>query len=196
MAEKVGYYLTESDRAAIRELIDHRIRSYLGGFSDSVPPGSAGIYVARVEDDAIPALTPKGEDTYDHPGVAVCEVYQILPSVTEGEDWDLTPVSNYKLPVFNLTESELPTDQWLLVHRTKQGLFVASPGASLPSGTTLNDILYWNPEEETWVVLPSPCSGTGSGSCGTTNYVLVIIEGTLQWAEVEEFVCPSGTGTV
>ena len=129
-----GYYLSDADRQSLRLLVSQYVSQGLDQLGRGrVPPGSANIYVARVGDTALPALTPKGSDAYDHPGVVACGVYQILPSVAAGEDWDLTPVSDFSVPVFNLTQSALATDQWLLVHRTKQGFFVASMGGGTSS---------------------------------------------------------------
>lgn len=196
MPEPQGYYLTKDDRQAIRLLVQQYAREHLGQ-GDPIPGQCGDVYLARVGDTPLPALTPAGVDDYDHPGVVACDLYQILPSIASGESWDLTPISDHSVPVFNLTESELTTGAWLLVNRTKQGLWVASPTASLPRGTCTNDILYWDAVEGGWEILQAPDGcGTGSGS-GTSGpgYILTVIGGVLQWSEMAEFECPSGTGS-
>jgi len=132
-----GYLLTGQDRDKIQKLIGDS-KSFQIQFKDPISNnGSPEIYIAKPhknsEDnvDGIPALIPKGEDTYDHPGCAACDVYIIVDG-SGSEDWDLMPISGFSLQVYNLTNSNLGND-WLLVSRDKSGRWIAqrtSPSSS------------------------------------------------------------------
>jgi hypothetical protein len=52
----------------------------------------------------------------------------------------------------------------------------SSAALGIPSGTTTNDLLYWDQTEDEWVILAAPAT---SG-----KFILLITDGTMAWQEV------------
>jgi hypothetical protein len=122
------YLLSKEDRSKLQKLIKEHDMSRVNHRGQDSTPISPEVYIAKVQDDpgSIPALKPAGADDYDHPGCAVCDIYQIMPS-DSSENWDLMPISNFSQPVYNLSSSGIGKD-WLLVIRDKAGRWIACVG--------------------------------------------------------------------
>jgi hypothetical protein len=135
-----GYLLSEYDRQVLQKLLDDHGMSRIQHTPQEAILGAPEVYVAKVQASpgSIPALVKAGSgESYDHPGYASCDIYQILPGV-ESENWDLTPISGLSFPVFNLSTSEI-ADDWILVIRSKSGHWIASitnPGFDRITGLT------------------------------------------------------------
>jgi hypothetical protein len=135
-----GYLLSEYDRQVLQRLLDDHGMSRIQHTPQEAILGAPEVYVAKVQTSpgSIPALVKAGAgESYDHPGYASCDIYQILPGV-ESENWDLTPISGLSYPVFNLSTSEI-ADDWILVIRSKSGHWIASitsPGYDRITGLT------------------------------------------------------------
>jgi hypothetical protein len=135
-----GYLLSEYDRQVLQKLLDDHGMSRIQHTPQETILGAPEVYVAKVQTSpgSIPALVKAGSgESYDHPGYASCDIYQILPGV-ESENWDLTPISGLSYPVFNLSSSEI-ADDWILVIRSKSGHWIASitnPGFDRITGLT------------------------------------------------------------
>jgi len=122
-----GYLLSEADRQKLQQLINDRGTTRIQHIAQDTILGAPEVYIAKVQSDpgSIPALVKAGEgESYDHPGYASCDIYQIHPGI-ESANWDLTPISKLSFPVFNLSTSEI-TDDWILVIRSKSGYWIAS----------------------------------------------------------------------
>jgi hypothetical protein len=134
--------LTDDDRKKVQRAVD-AVRP-LGGPTGMLG-GSPDIYVAKAPEGGIAALVPKGADDYDHPGFAVCQIYQIMPSNASGESWDLQPMSGMDVPVFNLSGIPIDEDCWMVVVRSKEGMWLcagqltppAIPGTGTDSGENI-----------------------------------------------------------
>ena len=138
-----GYLLSEADLQKLRKLLSEHGMSRVQPQPNETLPGTPEVYVAKVKTDpgSIPALTPKDSDAYDHPGCAMCDIYQIMLNSSDG--WDLVPISGMAFPVYNLTTTEIG-DDWLLVVRDKSGKWVAtvSGGDAVRWGKLDGDLAY------------------------------------------------------
>jgi hypothetical protein len=130
-----AYLLSEEDRSKLQKLMGEHGMSVVRHQPPPPIGGSPEVYVAKVQDDpdtgdpgSIPALIQAGNDDYDHPGCAVCNIYQIMPS-DSSEDWDLVPISSFSFPVYNVSANGVGSD-WLLVIRSKSGHWLAVTGGS------------------------------------------------------------------
>lgn len=134
-----AFFLTAEDCNKLSRLIaEHGLTKIVHRQEDWLP-GTPEVYVARPNSAAgtgtgsgatVPALTPKadGED-YDHPGYALCDIYQFTWKAAGG-NWDITPISDYSQPVFNISPTAIG-DTWFLIIKTKQGHWIASYSSPL-----------------------------------------------------------------
>jgi hypothetical protein len=139
-----AYLLSDSDLQKLRKLLGEHGMSKVQHQPLSPLPGSPEVYVAKVKDNpgSIPALKLKDTDDYDHPGCAMCDVYQIMPS-SSSEDWDLVPISGLGFPVYNLTTIDIG-DDWLLVVRDKSGRWIAAVPTEAKHWGVLDGELAYN----------------------------------------------------
>ncbi|MFH1328083.1 MAG: hypothetical protein ABIH76_04470 [Candidatus Bathyarchaeota archaeon] len=128
-----AYLLSEKDRQKIAKMLHEYSMSHEDNPQPPKPIAlSQDVYIAKVqpvdaEPGIIPALIPKGEDNYDHPSYAICDMYQIISS-TSGEDWDLMPMSGSSFPVYNLSTSEVNGNDYFLAVKNKAGCWIALGG--------------------------------------------------------------------
>jgi hypothetical protein len=124
------YYLDREDRENFLALVADLRRRGVGKGS---PPASRDddhlspeIYVARTPSGGIPALGENGTGTSgdDVPGSATCQIYRVALSTEI-----LTPVWSFSKKVYNLNESAVLGDKWILVVRDKYGDWFHAAGA-------------------------------------------------------------------
>lgn len=123
------YILSEDDRDDIRRLLAaHRSTSIRHGSPETML-GTPEVYVARIQDGEIEALTEgTGEGEYDHPGFKSCEVYQIVYD-SDNTRYDLIPISGADKLVFNISGTGI-SDSWFLVVADKRGNWIAVTGGA------------------------------------------------------------------
>lgn len=148
-----AYLLSEEDRNKLRKLMGEHGASGIVHQPQEKIQSAPDVYIAKVKTDpgSIPALTPKGDDDYDHPGMAMCDIYQVTYNSSLSK-YDLVPISGLRFPVFNLTKGDIG-DDWLLVIKDKSGRWVASAGGAVATSwfqlLTDNDLesylAYGNP---------------------------------------------------
>lgn len=192
---------SEQDRVILQDLINVRKRQLQN--TPSRPPTERSwdetedhqapeVYVAKPQTSAgIPALleasigvgtgSPIGTgtldsgSTYDEPGKAECDIYQILVDGTSG-DPELHPVTEFSHIVHNITKSALSQD-WVQIHRTKYGKWLALPG---PPGLQMFELLESLNQFSGDIVLAArkfwnPSADSGNGGyivdCDDTFYV-------------------------
>jgi len=124
-----AFYLTDADRQALQEMLVQwrRMRGNIPLRSgDDVGHQAPEIYVAKPQESSgIPAMTPAaGTATFDEPGEALCDIYQIV--VTAGVP-EIQPTGLEKT-VYNVSTTAI--DQVLVVvKRDKYGRWLAeAPG--------------------------------------------------------------------
>jgi hypothetical protein len=161
-----GYLLSANDRDKLQRLLatsparghdpDHH---GLGDTSD--------IYVAKVQpnDDDTPgsidALTPAADDeNYDHPGCAVCDIYQV--SITE-EGYSLVAISGLSFPVYNITSSAI-ADDWILVAKSKSGHWMAVVGGA-PAKTDIFQMIV-DMDDDAYEGLANPLTDLNGSPSG------------------------------
>lgn len=120
-----AYLLTEADRNEIRKLIAEERRRYGGTAQRPHLEGedyqTPEVYVAKTPVDV---GIPSRVDAI--PGWADCYVYRLL--LISG-DYTLSPVSNLTKRIYNLSDSVVDADIWVLAIRDKFGKwFLASAG--------------------------------------------------------------------
>jgi hypothetical protein len=149
-----AYFLSDRDRAIIENLL----RQHRAG--PQTPPRwpseqynqTPDVFIAKpLTDTGIPALERGIGTGYDLPGYAECKIYKIVWEYGSGPQ--LQPIANATFQVYNVLANDLEQD-WIIVQRTKQGFWVATPTATFTSFLwgKLDDELGWG--------IP----GTGSGS--------------------------------
>lgn len=140
MSDKV-YFLTESDRRKLAEVVDYvdsmrrnvKLRS-----QDATPSQAAEVYVALTPAAGIPAMVVGGVST-DNPPKATCAIYQILPDEKAGTANRMMPVTYSSVDVYNVTSSAIAGSIWVLAVKDKYGNWVVAGvagtggGASTPS---------------------------------------------------------------
>ena len=147
--------LSTTDVALLQHVIDKERRDRVNlpprppmerSFSEAEDHQAPEVYVAKPQTDAgIPKLLPSGTGTgtdvsgssYDEPGVAECDIYQILVDATSG-DPELH-VIGLNLNVHNLSASDLEQG-WITVIRTKFGKWVAVTADSGETITVVTNI--------------------------------------------------------
>lgn len=125
-----GYYLSESDRQILNELIrDYRSRSSTTSTRAVQRPeyyANADIYLARTPDTGIPALTEAtGASNYDTPGSATCYIYKVSTDGTTGES-SIKPVDQTRRKVFNVSHEDIGGNRWIVVVKDKFGSWFAT----------------------------------------------------------------------
>lgn len=185
------YVLNESDKQAIQELLaDKRnrrnpLRTQHPGETSQSPE----VYIARTPYAGIPALalepgTASGQEN-DQPGYADCTIYQIL---NEGSVPSLEQTGAIPKRVYNLSESSLPGDTWVVAVRDKFGSwFALTPVGGFTGCKAIFDACT-NERDYLWYVnglltnRNDPCPGceeppetTGTGT--GTEYVEFVCEG-------------------
>lgn len=148
--------LTDSDKKQLKEII-HQVRSLPQNPRNRpavVEPdhNAPDVYVARTPSGGIPAMTrgpfPTGTGSgtadYDDPGQAECEIHQLVnftDPVTGLQDGDLIDVQ-FTRTVWNISDSPIPGNSWILAVRDKFGVWFAppiAPASSVPGLTVQND---------------------------------------------------------
>lgn len=145
-----GYLLSEEKLKKLNEHLDpsHAQRAKKPQKNPVQQPlnNSAEVLVVQTPDDeaetnGIDALVKKtGDEDYDHPGFAECDICQITPSVTTGKDFDVVPILEGKRIVFNLSETPIEKSKQLLAVKDKFGNWIAAQsGSSLTPGFLYDD---------------------------------------------------------
>lgn len=143
MADAEGYYLTEEDRNALRELLDRELRGRRHGRSRySLPEEtsqSPDVYVAHIPPAGIPAIdvgvtTGTGSWNDDTPSSAECGIYRLVES---GGTYDLKPIGITR-KVYNIANSAVQGNIWAIVQRDKFGTWYTSVASSSFSGCRLH----------------------------------------------------------
>lgn len=125
------YFLTEEQAAMIQEVLDyhrgHITPSRSQGLVTEVPNPASDCYVARIPSGGIEACDLSGSP--DEPGRAECDIYRIWEGYYgTGASPDLRNLS-FKRMVYNLTPAKVPGSIYVLVHKTKFGVWVLGRGA-------------------------------------------------------------------
>jgi hypothetical protein len=114
------------------------------------------VYVVQPQDMAfIPGLllandpdvnsgTGSNPDEYDHPGVAECDVFRVVPQGTATDDngdtlADLVPLGSLSPMVYNLTEFPIVTAANLVALRSKAGQWLGIPLINAIVGRTMEN---------------------------------------------------------
>lgn len=136
------FLLSDADRLKLQKLMsEHNISRVTHQPPDPLSQAPE-VYIAKVQDDpgSIPALEAAGEgESYDHPGVANCDIYQVYPGTSSGE-WDLVPISNFSQPVYNIYSSTFD-DEWIIVVKAKSGHWLVTSGSPSIRRFELKDAL-------------------------------------------------------
>jgi hypothetical protein len=138
-----GYVLSDADRAAVQRLIAREVGQIRNTVNrpgnlqtDLADHPAPEVYAVKTPSDGIPALqqlgTGTGSSNAATPGSADCELYQI---VEDGSSVTLERLADdSKVTVYNLSQSDLPANTWLLAVRDKFGNYFAAAGGG--SGTS------------------------------------------------------------
>jgi hypothetical protein len=121
------------------------------------------VYVAKAQADGIPALTPAsgtGPGDLDKPGKGVIDIYQLLEDTVDVPE--LRQTTGLIKTAYNLTQTAIIEDDWLLAMRTKYGKWITfplslgligfildedHPSKGIPFDITLG---IWNPSSLEW----------------------------------------------
>lgn len=207
MADPAGYWLSERDRDALRDLLEdfrgrrgQRDRAY-------TPPGlptAPEVYVARTPPGGIPALSTAGTGTGtsgidDVPGSADCAVYQV---VDVDDTFRIQSVEGLFRTVLNLASAAVAGNTWIKIDRDKYGRWLANVPDPAPG-----------PECRDVVPLPTQfCTTSETVDFGGTVGVKTFLTGlTIEWELFDvctgkfiepafclpssEVCCGTGTGT-
>jgi hypothetical protein len=168
-----GYLLTDDDVSLFRDLVKwsktQRANPDPMGQPDSTstenPWNCSDVYVALTPPQGIPARTEEltvtgtgtgtgtGPDIGDFPGQADCSVWQLM----SGEMW---PSAMDDLTVYNFSESPIPGNIWILIHKDKFGDWWAQPGVGGGPGLT----------PKITQLFPVVITGSGLSMSGETAY--------------------------
>lgn len=129
-----AYFLTESDYRTLAELVHAWRQGAIATLADvdrgpENDPTAPEVYLAKPK-TVIPALLPSAEYGPDMPGDGDFEVLKV---VDNGDYSEVRPVEK-ELRGFNVSDSDLQPDKYVVMVRSKQGRWLAvpfSPGVSL-----------------------------------------------------------------
>ena len=155
-----GFYLSEEKMKLLNDLLDERNPRWTRKTTRHSQPKqiftSPEVFLCQApdideEDNGIDGLTPAGDDDYDHPGVANCTVCQIIPSISEDEDYDLVPIEDGVKQVFNYSETPIAKAEFFLALKDKFGNWVAvgSP-TSLTPRILYDDVAPGDTDKNAW----------------------------------------------
>jgi hypothetical protein len=139
------FLLSDGDRLKLQKMLSEHNTSRVTHQPPDPLSQAPEVYIAKVQTDpgSIPALEAAGEgESYDHPGVANCDIYQVYPSASPGE-WDLVPISNFTQPVYNIYSSTFP-DEWIIVVKAKSGHWLVTGGGNRVHWGKLDGALAYN----------------------------------------------------
>jgi hypothetical protein len=132
--------LTDTDMALIKQVVSSELQriqnlgtknpNFLAGDDQFTPE----VYIALTPSNGIAPLsiqagTSTGTGTGDAPGSAECEIWRII-------DNNLTPMDIPDKTVYNISTNVIPGQTWIVVLRTKDGVWLAASAAG-PSTTPL-----------------------------------------------------------
>lgn len=132
MPTEPAYYLNESDRKAISEML-----AKSKGRSVNTPRGAPGddteyapeVYVVLTPSGGIPAMgaaRPGTGSTGDDPGSAECRVYQLISTGLI--------YCGFSVLVYNLSDTAVRGNDWYVATRDKFGTWYVPPGISSSGG--------------------------------------------------------------
>lgn len=144
------FFLSGDDRNTLRDMVAdwrRRVRNTTG----RPAPEDEGyltpeVYLARTPAAGIPAMDANATGTGldDEPGAAECDIYRVTD---EGGAVGVARSSARQRKVYNLSESAIEGDRWLIVARTKDGKWLPLDPAGFGASRSnlkgkLNDVLY------------------------------------------------------
>jgi len=133
------YLLSEDDIRVLKQVVNAwrdtigntQLRGQISDQSMQTPD----VYVARTPSGGISAVTEEtGTAIEDHPGSADCDLYRIVET---GGDVNLIPLQTTTRTVYNLGNSSIDGDEWILVQKDPFGYWFTSgviSGGSSESG--------------------------------------------------------------
>ncbi len=137
-----GVFLTPAEYAVFTRMAAEYTRSrkskptrdQIGGLDDNDHPAPES-YVAFTPDSGIPALDhallPTGTGTTalgdDVPGAAPCRIFRVLGDWETGDD-HMYPVNIFPVTVYNLSDTAIPGNTWIVITRDKAGYWWALAG--------------------------------------------------------------------
>lgn len=121
MADKfVG--MTPEDAAELKRMYE-AVKKLLNHEDSDIGPdnlqSSADIFMAYSPAPGIPALTPGSGPTDDTPGSAMCDLYRM--NLDTGK---MVLMGSKQRKVFNFSFSAVTGNRWIVINKTKQGIYV------------------------------------------------------------------------
>lgn len=198
-----GYVLSERDAKLIQQFLYtySRQQRYVNAFGrpgddklDHEEMHTTEVYIARSGSGGIPALQSMGSTGIgDIPGSALCTVFKTSQSADLTQD-----VTGYQHTVYNLAETAVPPNTWLIIVRDKYGKWYAlqtltnddasveqTVGPGWTAGLSNEDCLLLTVSNKLGI-----CSTVPNQS------ILLVSDDALTWEGLDDFVYSGGAGLV